>query len=124
MFYHFIAIQNAVPFSIILLYCNVTFTDVSCRAVWMKVLTEVEAVRLKAKCTKVFPDFINGEDLFGLTEPSIIKILESLPGVESLTDYNFKVNQFINMLYLLLVIVAYVTTTTLAKFSVCVYYRS
>merc|ERR1719300_2137887 len=69
---------------------NVTFTDVSCRAVWMKVLTEVEAVRLKAKCTKVFPDFINGEDLFGLTEPSIIKILESLPGVESLTDYNFK----------------------------------
>ena len=75
---------------------NVTFTDVSCRAVWMKVLTEVEAVRLKAKCTKVFPDFINGEDLFGLTEPSIIKILESLPGVESLTDYNFKVNKFIN----------------------------
>ena len=70
---------------------NVTYTDVSCRAVWMQVLTQVEMVRIKAKCTKVFPDYITGEDLFGLTEPTIIKVLESLPGVESLTDYNFKV---------------------------------
>ena len=31
-----------------------------------------------------------GEDLFGLTEPTVVKVLESLPGIESLTDYTFK----------------------------------
>merc|ERR1712079_977222 len=51
---------------------------------------EVEQVRIKAKCAKVFPDFIIGEDLFGLNEPTIVKVLESLPGVESLQDYTFK----------------------------------
>ena len=70
---------------------TVTYTDTTCRGVWMKVLSEVEDTRIKAKCVKVFPDFISGEDLFGLTEPNIMKVLESLPGVESLNDYNFKV---------------------------------
>jgi len=69
---------------------NVTFTDSTCLGVWMKVLKEVESVRIKAKCIKVFPDFINGEDLFGLNEPTVMKVLESLPGIESLVDYNFK----------------------------------
>lgn len=39
---------------------------------------------------RLFPQFLNGEDLFGLTEPAIVRVLESLPGIESLTDYNFK----------------------------------
>lgn len=68
----------------------VTFKDDSCRGVWMKVLTEVEKTRKTAACTKVFPDFINGEDLFGFLEPNVVKVVESLPGVESLPDYNFK----------------------------------
>merc|ERR1711997_291224 len=66
------------------------FRGDTCLEVWMKVLTRVEKVRKEANCTKVFPDFINGEDLFGLNEPTVIKVLESLPGIESLTDYNFK----------------------------------
>merc|ERR1719320_350266 len=69
---------------------NVIYTDSTCRDVWMKVLTQIEDLRKEAKCTKVFPDFIIGEDLFGLTEPNIIKVLESLPGIESLTYYTFK----------------------------------
>lgn len=69
---------------------NVTYTDSTCRDVWMKVLSQIEDLRKEAKCTKVFPDYIIGEDLFGLTEPNIIKVLESLPGIESLTDYTFK----------------------------------
>ena len=73
---------------------NIIYTDTSCRAVWMKVLSEVETLRIKAKCTKVFPEYVNGEDLFGLTEPTVIKVLESLPGIESLTDYHFKVKTF------------------------------
>merc|ERR1719510_1104049 len=38
----------------------------------------------------MFPRYISGEDLFGLTEPNIVKVLESLPGIESCSDYNFK----------------------------------
>lgn len=39
---------------------------------------------------RVFPKYVFGEDLFGLNEPTVVKVLESLPGIESLTDYNFK----------------------------------
>ena len=68
----------------------VTFRGSTCIDVWMKVLTEVEKVRKTAKCTKVFPAYITGEELFGFLEPNVVKVLESLPGVESLQDYNFK----------------------------------
>lgn len=39
---------------------------------------------------QIFPKYISGEDLFGLTEPAVVRILESLPGVETLHDYRFK----------------------------------
>lgn len=34
--------------------------------------------------------FFSGEFLFGLTEPHIVRLIESLPGVETLTNYAFK----------------------------------
>ena len=69
---------------------SVTFKDDNCRGVWMKVLTEVEKVRKDSASAKVFPDYITGEDLFGFNEPNVVKVLESLPGVETLQDYTFK----------------------------------
>ena len=39
---------------------------------------------------RLFPQFLSGEDLFGLTEPAIVRVLESLPGVESIQDFTFK----------------------------------
>ncbi|GBN74446.1 Histone-lysine N-methyltransferase trr [Araneus ventricosus] len=47
-------------------------------------------MRRQAKTIKIFPDFISGDDLFGLTEPAILRIIESLPGVDTLNDYNFR----------------------------------
>ena len=47
-------------------------------------------MRQKGDLVKLFPQYISGEDLFGLTEPAIVRILESLPGVDTLADYNFK----------------------------------
>ena len=67
-----------------------TFTDVTARGAWMQVLVLIDKVRRDNKLVKVFPKHISGEDLFGLNEINIIKVLESLPGIESLTDYNFK----------------------------------
>ncbi|XP_042908867.1 histone-lysine N-methyltransferase 2C isoform X4 [Parasteatoda tepidariorum] len=64
--------------------------DVSSKGVWQKVLYPIEKMRKQAKTIKMFPDFITGDDLFGLTEPAVLRIIESLPGVETLNDYNFR----------------------------------
>ncbi len=67
-----------------------TYSDASPHAVWQQVLVQIDQLRRTSDGVQVFPQHIRGEDLFGLTEPSIVKVLESLPGIESLTDYNFK----------------------------------
>lgn len=69
---------------------NMTYTGVTPKLVWQKVLNPIMKMREESQTIKVFSDFISGEDLFGLTEPAIIRILESLPGVDTLYDYNFK----------------------------------
>jgi histone-lysine N-methyltransferase MLL3 len=40
----------------------------------MKVLEPIQELRKTADCIKIFPAFISGEDLFGLTEPTVIKV--------------------------------------------------
>ena len=62
----------------------------SLKGVWNKVLDPLSEMRQKADVVRLFSQYISGEDLFGLTEPAIVRILESMPGVESLTDYTFK----------------------------------
>ncbi|CAL1287615.1 unnamed protein product [Larinioides sclopetarius] len=64
--------------------------DKSAKAAWQKVIYPIEKMRRQAKTIKIFPDFISGDDLFGLTEPAILRIIESLPGVDTLNDYNFR----------------------------------
>lgn len=39
------------------------------------VLEAVARVRNAQNCIKVFPKYITGEDLFGLTEPAIVKVV-------------------------------------------------
>lgn len=71
-------------------YENVIFTDSTPKGVWLQILESIAMLRHEAQATKLFVDYITGEDLFGLNEPSILRILESLPGVDTLNDYNFK----------------------------------
>ncbi|XP_022219789.2 histone-lysine N-methyltransferase trr [Drosophila obscura] len=58
--------------------------------VWQQILQPITRLRKVHKWLQLFPQHISGEDLFGLTEPAIVRILESLPGIETLTDYRFK----------------------------------
>ncbi|XP_076338000.1 LOW QUALITY PROTEIN: histone-lysine N-methyltransferase 2C-like [Tachypleus tridentatus] len=67
-----------------------TLKDSTPKGVWQQVLEPIQEMRQQAKTINVFPNFVTGEDLFGLTEPAIVHILESLPGVDSLTDYGFR----------------------------------
>merc|ERR1719273_2937449 len=67
-----------------------TFIGSTPKEAWMKILTVIEKLRREKQLVNIFPRYISGEDLFGLTEPNIVKVLESLPGIESCNDYTFK----------------------------------
>lgn len=54
--------------------------DSTPKAVWNKVLEPLAALRRENQCIQVFPKYVSGEDLFGLTEPAVVRVLESLPG--------------------------------------------
>jgi len=69
---------------------DLVFKDWTCQGVWQQILSVIEEMRKKESMVRLFPQFLSGEDLFGLTEPAIVRVLESLPGIESLVDYNFK----------------------------------
>lgn len=55
--------------------------DTSARGVWMKVLEPLAELRRTSSIVQLFNKYITGEDLFGLTEPAIVRVLESLPGM-------------------------------------------
>lgn len=79
---------------------RVTATDVdwadechvgaSCAEAWQKLLRRIATLRSANGVVKFFPEHIKAEDLFGLTEPHVLRAIESLPGLETLSDYAFK----------------------------------
>ncbi|CAH0559006.1 unnamed protein product [Brassicogethes aeneus] len=60
------------------------------KGVWIKILDQIARMRKDNQCLQMFPKFATGEDLFGLSEPAVVRVLESLPGIETLNDYKFK----------------------------------
>lgn len=69
---------------------DLEFKGKSPHTAWKQVVDKIADLRRKTGLVQLFPKYITGEDLFGLTEPAVVKILESLPGVEALADYSFK----------------------------------
>ncbi|KAL7387287.1 hypothetical protein ABVT39_021398 [Epinephelus coioides] len=71
-------------------YQDLVLTDNSAKGVWDKVLGPVAEKRSEVGTLKLFPVYLKGEDLFGLTVPAVTKISESLPGVEACVRYSFR----------------------------------
>lgn len=71
-------------------YEDIIFSSRSPKGAWNKVLEPITEMRQNSDVVKLFSQYISGEDLFGLTEPAIVRILESMPGVDTLADYTFK----------------------------------
>ncbi|EAA05242.4 AGAP011192-PA [Anopheles gambiae str. PEST] len=69
---------------------DIELRDATPKAVWQRILEPMAQLRKSCQIVQLFPKYISGEDLFGLTEPAVVRILESLPGIETLTDYRFK----------------------------------
>jgi hypothetical protein len=67
-----------------------TLVDKSVTQLWKGILDNLERLRKANNVVKIFPDYLSGEYMFGLSEPHIIRLIESLPGVETLTNYAFK----------------------------------
>ncbi|XP_043922826.1 histone-lysine N-methyltransferase 2C [Protopterus annectens] len=64
--------------------------DTSPKGVWDKILEPIAELRKDSSILKLFPVYIKGEDLFGLTVPAVARIAESLPGVETCGNYTFR----------------------------------
>ena len=57
---------------------DLVFHEVSATAAWLRVLEPLEKQRRDDDMVKMFPSYLSGEELFGLTEPSILRIIESV----------------------------------------------
>ncbi|KAM3604228.1 uncharacterized protein V6R79_008192 [Siganus canaliculatus] len=71
-------------------YQDLILSDTTAKGVWDKVLGPVADKRTDSGTLKLFPVYLKGEDLFGLTVPAVTKITESLPGVEACERYSFR----------------------------------
>uniref|UniRef100_A0A5S6PYL1 Histone-lysine N-methyltransferase n=2 Tax=Trichuris muris TaxID=70415 RepID=A0A5S6PYL1_TRIMR len=79
-----ISVKNAANF-------EQKFQSRSVSELWREnVLRPLNSMRHHSDVLKLFPKYISGEALFGLTEPGIQKMLESLPGIDALVTYEFK----------------------------------
>ncbi|XP_016096068.1 histone-lysine N-methyltransferase 2C-like [Sinocyclocheilus grahami] len=71
-------------------YNDLVLTGSSPKGVWDKVLEPVAERRNETGSLKLFPVYLKGEDLFGLTVSAVTRIVESLPGVEACEKYTFR----------------------------------
>ncbi|XP_042307888.1 histone-lysine N-methyltransferase 2D isoform X3 [Sceloporus undulatus] len=69
---------------------DLVFIDSSPQAVWNRIIEPVAMMRKEADMLRLFPEYLKGEELFGLTVHAILRIAESLPGVESCQNYLFR----------------------------------
>ncbi|XP_065795577.1 histone-lysine N-methyltransferase 2C isoform X7 [Muntiacus reevesi] len=69
---------------------DLVLSDTSPKGVWDKILEPVACVRKKSEMLQLFPAYLKGEDLFGLTVSAVARIAESLPGVEACENYTFR----------------------------------
>lgn len=57
---------------------DIIYEDCSARNVWYRVLEPLDKMRKNADLVKIFPNFITGEELFGLAEPAVVRVVESV----------------------------------------------
>ncbi|XP_058039715.1 histone-lysine N-methyltransferase 2C isoform X18 [Ahaetulla prasina] len=69
---------------------DMILTGLTPEDVWDKILEPVAAIRKTSEMLQLFPIYLKGEDLFGLTVSAVARIAESLPGVEACERYTFR----------------------------------
>ncbi|KAF6776564.1 hypothetical protein AHF37_04024 [Paragonimus kellicotti] len=68
------------------------FEHSTCDGVWQQILSRINQMRREAggRFLRIIQGHLHGEVLYGLTEPHVVRAIESLPGVDRLSNYVFK----------------------------------
>lgn len=66
------------------------YRDTTPEGIWDRVVQQVAKLRQDSSMLKLFTEHIKGEEMYGLTVNAVMRITESLPGVENCQNYQFR----------------------------------
>ncbi|XP_061842110.2 histone-lysine N-methyltransferase 2D isoform X1 [Nerophis lumbriciformis] len=66
------------------------FNDTTPQGIWEQVVQSVAKLRDDSSMLKLFTEHVRGEEMYGLTVHAVMRITESLPGVENCQHYQFR----------------------------------
>uniref|UniRef100_H3DC79 [histone H3]-lysine(4) N-methyltransferase n=1 Tax=Tetraodon nigroviridis TaxID=99883 RepID=H3DC79_TETNG len=69
---------------------DLQFRDGTPEGIWNQVVQKVAQLREESSMLKLFTEHVKGEDMYGLTIHAVMRITESLPGVENCQNYQFR----------------------------------
>ncbi|KAG5838205.1 hypothetical protein ANANG_G00221310 [Anguilla anguilla] len=69
---------------------DLQYRDATPDGIWSRVVEQVAKLREEAAMLKLFTDHVKGEEMYGLTLHAVLRITESLPGVENCQNYTFR----------------------------------
>ncbi|KAI6214634.1 hypothetical protein M3Y94_00291700 [Aphelenchoides besseyi] len=86
-----IDVENEPMFRVIIENQGREFIDRTMSGAWSRILQQVQQTREKNPAMlRFYPSLMNSASLFGLLEPSVTKMIESLPGMDQLFTYSFR----------------------------------
>ncbi|TNN82463.1 Histone-lysine N-methyltransferase 2D [Liparis tanakae] len=69
---------------------DLQYRDATPEGIWERVVQEVAKLRDDSSMLKLFTEHVKGEEMYGLTVHAVMRITESLPGVENCQNYLFR----------------------------------
>ncbi|XP_023280928.1 histone-lysine N-methyltransferase 2D isoform X2 [Seriola lalandi dorsalis] len=69
---------------------DLQYRDTTPEGIWDRVVQEVAKLRDESSMLKLFTEHVKGEEMYGLTVHAVMRITESLPGVENCQNYQFR----------------------------------
>ncbi|KAG8002686.1 Histone-lysine N-methyltransferase 2D [Nibea albiflora] len=69
---------------------DLQFRDTTPEGIWDRVVQQVAKLRDESSMLKLFTEHVKGEEMYGLTIHAVMRITESLPGVENCPNYLFR----------------------------------
>ncbi|XP_034445439.1 histone-lysine N-methyltransferase 2D isoform X14 [Hippoglossus hippoglossus] len=69
---------------------DLQYRDSTPDGIWDLVVQQVAKLRDESSMLKLFTEHVKGEEMYGLTVHAVMRITESLPGVENCQNYQFR----------------------------------
>ncbi|XP_026223798.1 histone-lysine N-methyltransferase 2D isoform X3 [Anabas testudineus] len=69
---------------------DLQYRDITPEGIWKRVVNQVAKLRDESSMLKLFTEHVKGEEMYGLTVHAVMRITESLPGVENCQNYQFR----------------------------------